>query len=197
MAGVGLKLLDVVDAGGASIGAAGLSVERIRSAILRILEENVLCTIATVNEAGRPHISTAYFCYSEELELYFLSHPDSRHCRNLRRTPAAAAAVFSTAQQWTGPDRGIQLVGTCAQARGGHAAKAVRLYGVRFPAYRDWRAGLETGDLGSRYRYFRFVGREIQILDEAELGDAAFVRVDVVGSKRRSRERRRTAERGT
>lgn len=52
--------------------STGYSEARVRSSVFRILEENVLCSIATVTAATRAHINTAYFCYSDDLELYFL-----------------------------------------------------------------------------------------------------------------------------
>ena len=58
----------------------GLSEERVRRSVFSILKENVLCSIATVIADNQSHINTAYFCYSDELELYFLQDPGSLHC---------------------------------------------------------------------------------------------------------------------
>src|SRR5512146_2401109 len=87
------------DAAGAQI-EGGVPEEQVRRAVFEILQCNVLCAMATVTPAGRAHINTAYFCYSEELELCFLSHPRSVHCRNLVTNPAMGVAIFSSEQQW-------------------------------------------------------------------------------------------------
>lgn len=155
-------------------------VSRVLRSALRILRANRLCSIATVTAGNRAHIHTAYFCYSGDLEVFFLSDPDSQHCRNLARNSSAAITIFSTAQKWGGPDRGIQLFGSCQEARGRQATKAARLYGKRFPAYSLAMRGqmreekVRSLGLGS-YRLFRFRPMELKILDESDFGDAVFV----------------------
>ena len=92
-----------------------------------------------------------------------------------------AMAVFSSAQQWTDPDRGLQLFGNCEQATGSFADEAERSYARRFPAYAGWRATLRDGDPARQYRFFRFAVAAIKILDEGNIGDATFVRASVIG----------------
>jgi len=87
--------------------ATQLSDEHIRQVVFDILKANTLCSIATVTPDGRAHVNIAYFCYSDELELYFLSHPRSLHCRNLSMNPSMAAAIFSSSQQWAAADAGL------------------------------------------------------------------------------------------
>jgi uncharacterized protein YhbP (UPF0306 family) len=151
------------------------SEQRIRKSLLRILRNNVLCSIATVSANQRAHINTAYFCYSDELELYFLSNPDSLHCRNLLSNSSTAVTIFSSAQKWGGPDRGIQLFGTGAPALGAQMVQAEELYRKRFKAYAQWKAGLGTEDVGRTYQFYRFIVRKIKILDEVEFGDSVFI----------------------
>jgi len=165
--------------------AEEIPLGRMRKIALRILRGNLLCSMATVTPRGRAHINTAYFCYSDDLELFFLSDPRSRHCRNLSTNRSMAVAIFSSSQSWEGADRGLQLFGTCGPARGKNAARARRLYARRFPAFAKWRARLEPGDPGNAYRFYRFDARELKILDEAELGDAVFVTA-TLNKKRRA-----------
>src|SRR5258705_9182040 len=106
--------------------------------------------MSTVTPDDRAHINTAYFCYSGELEFYFLSHPRSTHCQNV-----------SSKQEWLGPDRGVQLFGTAIQAESTEASKAEELYAKRFSAYRNWKStGL--GELESEYRFYRFVALRLK-----------------------------------
>ena len=153
------------------------SERQIRRSILRILEGNVLCSMSTVTKDIRAHINTAYFCYCEDLELYFLSDPSSLHCRNLSTNSSMAMTIFSSSQKWTGPDRGMQLFGTCKEARGYQAMKAERWYGNRFPQYRQWKTGQGKDDQlrAFRYRFYRFVPGKVKILDEREFGGGVFV----------------------
>lgn len=147
--------------------------------MFRILRNNVLCSIATVR-GNRAHINTAYFAYSPALELYFLSAPDSVHCRNLEANPSMAMTVFSSAQTWGKPDRGIQLFGVARKARGREAEVARRWYAKRFRAYALTVTGTseanrrQTRQLQS-YRFYRFVPTKVKVLDEREFGDGVFV----------------------
>ena len=163
------------DVRGALIVAKGVSEDRVRRSLFRILRENTLCSTATLTTRNRPHINIAYFCYSDELVLYFLSHPDSLHCRNLSTNPYMAITVFVSSQQWTRPGRGLQLFGTCREATGLQARKAAELYAKRFPAHAQLRACLKPTDTASEYRFYRFVAKSVKILDEGELGDEVFV----------------------
>jgi uncharacterized protein YhbP (UPF0306 family) len=143
----------------------------------------VLCSTATVTEENKAHINTAYFCYSDDLELYFLSDPGSLHCRNLSTNSSMAVTVFRSSQRWGGPDEGLQLFGTCAKARGPQAKKAQRLYRERFPAYAEWMANLRNDNVGLGYRFFRFLTDRLKMLDERNFGEAVFVSAAVIRSR--------------
>ncbi len=152
-----------------------VSPERLLAAAIRILDANVLCAIATMTATGGSHINTAYFCYSDDLELYFLSHPESRHGRNLSATPSAAVAVYSSTQTWGGPDRGLQLFGTCGAVDGRVLERAERFYRERFPRFAD----LPAEDLARAYRLYRFQAKELKVLDDEEFGDGVLVRATI------------------
>jgi nitroimidazol reductase NimA-like FMN-containing flavoprotein (pyridoxamine 5'-phosphate oxidase superfamily) len=156
------------------------SDERIWRSLSRILRENVLCSISTVAPGNRAHINTAYFCYTPDLVLYFLSDPGSRHCRNLERNPSLAMTIFRSDQEWGGQDRGLQLFGTCRCTRGRGTKEAERSYAARFSPYGAWMKGLSPAErrqaaLLRSYAFYRFLPRRVKILDEREFGGAIFV----------------------
>jgi uncharacterized protein YhbP (UPF0306 family) len=163
------------DVRGVRIVAKRVSEDRVRRSLFRILRENRLCSIATLTTRNRPHINIAYLCYSDELALYFLSHPGSLHCRNLSTNPYMAITVFVSSQQWSRPGRGLQLFGTCREATGFQARRAEELYAKRFPASAELRARVGPTETASQYRFYRFVAKNVKILDEADLGDEVFV----------------------
>ena len=167
------------DVMGKPAGAKGLSGDRVRESVFRILRNNVLCSIATVTRPGSAHINTAFFCYSNQLELYFLSHPSSWHCRNLAANSSMAMTVFRSSQKWGDPGQGLQLFGTCRQARGLQAKQAEQLYAKRFPAYASWRVNLSRNDVARDYRFYRFLTGRLKILDEKGFGDGVFVSASV------------------
>jgi len=161
---------------------------KVRKSVLRILRENVLCSMATVASGDRAHINTAYFCYSPAMEVYFLSDARSLHCRNLERNPSMAITIFRSTQVWGRPDRGLQFFGTCHAAKGVNRASAERLYGRRFPGYFRYTMGVRaedrrTGDQLRSYRFYRFVPREVKILDERVFGGGVFIVASLTGRK--------------
>ena len=81
---------------GIRIVTKGLSEGQVRRSVFRILKDTVLCSMATVTGDNRAHINTAYFCYSDELELYSLSHPNSLHCRNLSTNASMACLLYTS-----------------------------------------------------------------------------------------------------
>ncbi len=172
--------LAVVDVAGRGVGPTTITRDQFLGIVFRVLEDNVLCSIATVTPEGTAHVNTAFFAYSTALELFFLSHPASRHCRNLVNNPSVALTVFSSGQRWTQPGRGIQLFGIAEEASGSAAERAERSYGARFPDYHTWKASLSEDDLARQYRFYRIVVNTVKVLDEETLVDALFAWATIV-----------------
>lgn len=168
-----------------------ITPSRLWRAVHRVLRESPLCSIATVTPVGRPHVNTAYFAFSEEMVLYFLSHPSSLHCRNLSRNASSAVTVFASHQGWATPGRGLQLFGRCARAMGRHARDGRLAYGKRFRAYERWRANLRPDSPGRDYCFYRFVVSTLKILDERQFGGGVFIEARVGRGNRRGTRARR------
>jgi len=168
---------------GLKIITRDLSDKRLRKSVFRVLRENVLCSMATVDHRNRAHNNTAYFCYSrslDDLEIYFLSDPGSIHAKNLSSNQSMAMTVFRSGQRWGDANRGLQFFGTCAETIGGVAERAEQSYGRRFPLYAKWMGSdkPEEKRLARQlrsYRFYVFLPREVKILDEGEYG-AVFVK---------------------
>lgn len=151
------------------------TAEDVRSSLFKILDENMLCSMSTVTSDYQAYVNTAYFSYSENLELYFISHPESRHCQNLETNPSMAMSVFSSSQPWGSPDQGLQLFGTCNLARDAIAIKALNSYVRRFPTYTGWQRRLRQDDPGKNYRLYRFLVDRVKVFDEQAWGELHFV----------------------
>jgi uncharacterized protein YhbP (UPF0306 family) len=173
-----LTIAGAVDASGSGIEVQRISEERARRTLFRILRSNVLCSMATVTPEGRAHINTAYFSFTRDLVLYFLSHPSSIHSRNLAMNPFIAITVFCSRQIWSGPDQGLQLFGLCHQAKHAHAKRAVTSYGERFRQYAKWKSKLAPDDSAREYQWYEFVPNYIKVFDEKAFG-AVFICVEV------------------
>lgn len=159
--------------------AAQTEIDRLARCVVQVLSDSPLCSCATLTADGVPHINTAYFAYSPDLDLCFLSHPGSQHCRNLLTNRSLAVAVYASHQKWTEPGRGLQLFGRCTQAAGEGAERAWQTYAGRFPAVHAWRDGLRAGSKESEYCFFCFEPDVVKLLDEAEFGDARWVIADI------------------
>jgi len=157
-----------------------ISERRIRASVFRVLAGNRLCSIATVARGNHAHINTAFFAYSPGVELYFLSDPESLHCRNLQANPSMAMTIFDSSQNWDAPGRGIQLFGKGHRTQGRQADRAERIYGSRFPAFGRWLKATHPAERRQAarlrsYDLFRFLPTQVKILDEAEFGAATFI----------------------
>lgn len=155
---------------------------QVRRSLFSILQENVLCSMATVTKQNRAHINHAYFSYSENLDFYFLSDPASLHCRNLLTNSSMAMTIFNSSQKWGGSDRGLQLFGTCREVARHRALAAEQSYAERFQVYEKWRASRGERDR-FQYRFYRFVPSRIKMLDEEVFGGGVFVVAAVMRRK--------------
>lgn len=173
---IGLQKISFENAAGKRIAVKGLTQKRIHRSASQILNKTTLCSIATVASSARVHINSAFFAFSADLQLFFLSHPDSLHCRNLTNNPSMAITVFASDQRWGAPGCGLQLFGRCREAKGPHAGNAERIYVNRFPHYKKWKASTPAGSISGEYRFYRFVVSSFKLLDEGEFGDGVFVR---------------------
>jgi len=160
---------------GVRLLGAGFSGPRLYRAVVRILEANELCSMASVSDGGPVHINTAFFCFGDELDLYFLSEPASVHGRNISRSPQLAIAVFDSRQRWGAAHKGLQLFGSCALATGAAEERARELYSLRF-LYREFLESLSREKREAySLRFYGFTAATVKILDEDEFGEAVFV----------------------
>jgi len=157
------------------LAVAELREERVLASVHRILEESVLCSMSTVTRGNRAYINTAYVADTDDLRLCFMSHPNAHHCQNLRTIPSMAISVYRSAQDWTGPDRGLQLFGACHMATAHDGASAAQVYGRPFAQFEKWAASLPEGNPAREYKLFWFYAEELKVLDEREFGETVFV----------------------
>jgi uncharacterized protein YhbP (UPF0306 family) len=144
-----------------------VAASRIATTARRLLDESTLCAIATVAPQRRAHINTAYFAWTPELDLVWLSERRAKHSLNIRANDSVAIAVYDSTQTWAQPDRGIQLFGRAREVEPLGAAYFEALYAARFPTYSPF-------DLDA-YRFYVLRPRRLKLFDENELGTGVFV----------------------
>ena len=144
-----------------------VAASRMAALAAELLDASPLCAIATVGPGSRAHVNTAYFAWSPEFDIVWMSEPNARHSRNLRANTTVAIAVFDSDQTWGEADRGIQLFGSAVEAEGRAVKRAEALYASRFQRAQEF-------DLAS-YRLYVFRPRRLKLLDERALGTGVFV----------------------
>ena len=102
-----------------------------RARVLEYLRAHRVMTIATVGENGPAAAATFYA--NRGLDLYFLSAPHSRHCRNMEADPRVAVTIHEDYAEWSAI-KGIQMTATGRELKGAELAAAQHLYTAKFPA---------------------------------------------------------------
>lgn len=144
---------------------------RIEQATFGLLDASPLCAISTVSPHDAAHINTAYFVWSHELEIFWLSDPTATHSRNIHVRPHTAIAVYESDQAWGKPDRGIQLFGSTIRLPATDTALAESLYAARFPGY-------ATSELRG-YGFYRLRASRLRVFDEPVFGLGVFVTASI------------------
>lgn len=129
-----------------------------------------------LQRARQPVSAARLRACSAALDIVWLSAPEARHSRNVRRDPSAAIAVYDSTQKWGGSDRGIQIFGIACELAGRSARDAAGVYGRRFKAY--------SRDELSAYRFYRLRPTKLKLFHERELGSATFVTARVSRDRR-------------
>jgi uncharacterized protein YhbP (UPF0306 family) len=89
-------------------------------------------TLATSGPGGTPQAADVYYAETDDLGLYFVSLPGSRHAANIARDPHVAATVHADSTRWR-DIRGVQLEGTCARVSAAERVAAYARYTAKFP----------------------------------------------------------------
>ncbi len=79
------------------------------TAALQLLKEHKTLTLATCFD-GQPWAASLYYVNDDDLHLYFVSDPDSRHARELKANPDVAVAINADRHFWP-KLRGLQVQG--------------------------------------------------------------------------------------
>jgi uncharacterized protein len=95
------------------------------------LREHRVMTLA-VTDAGQAHAASVFYVADDDLNLYIVSDPASRHGLILLATGTVAGAVQGDRQEWH-EITGIQFHGGVRQLNGKERQHGWDLYTARFP----------------------------------------------------------------
>jgi uncharacterized protein YhbP (UPF0306 family) len=100
-------------------------------------------TLATIGPDGAPQGAAVFYAAGDDLSLYFLSSPRSRHSENLQAEPRVAATIHADGQSWQAI-QGLQIEGRARPVTGvRETAQAARVYAGRFEFVRGLLEGAD------------------------------------------------------
>ena len=111
------------------------SIQEVESTVRELLAAHSTLTLATCGPDG-PWAAAVFFASDDDLNLYFVSDPRTRHGRDLVARGRAAGAVHPDCDDW-GNIRGVQLEGSVCVLDGDARDAALRCYLAKFPRIRS------------------------------------------------------------
>lgn len=137
--------------------------------IKKYLSTHIQFALAT--NGDHPWIATMYYGVDDDLNIYFLTSPDTIHAKSLKQNPLVSAVIADSPQNPIGKKIGIQLYGNASEIEGEEAIKAgfniwCGVLKVTDPKYSY--EGIKSGDL--HYRLYKLVPKKIKYYNE-ELWD--------------------------
>ena len=139
-----------------------------------ILSETSLCSLATVDNHGKPWINTIFFAVDEQLGLIWLTPPATQHSKNIHNESSIAIAVYSTEQAWDKSKRGLQLAGEANRLEGQGESSAFETYVKRYPHLLTMVAHSQNMD-GIESRFYNCQLRSFKLFDEVTFGSEVWI----------------------
>lgn len=137
----------------------------LRRRVLEYLRGHNVMTLATSGPEGI--WAAAVFYVNDELDLYFLSSPKSRHGINIAANPRVAATVQEDYRDWA-QIKGIQLEGAVRKLEGSEQAAAVARYGVKFALVANLaHAPREIAAAFAKVSWYRVTPERLYFIDNA------------------------------
>ncbi|PKO72015.1 MAG: pyridoxamine 5'-phosphate oxidase [Betaproteobacteria bacterium HGW-Betaproteobacteria-14] len=135
----------------------------LREKVLAFLGEHHVMTLSTAGPQG-PWAAAVFYAH-DNLRLYFLSSPTSRHAECLAADPRAAATIQRDYDDWPGI-RGIQLTGSVRAVAAADEARVRALYQQRYPLI-GGGAGVPRKILEAlqKIRWYELVPDDIYLID--------------------------------
>jgi uncharacterized protein YhbP (UPF0306 family) len=151
--------------------------DALNASIFKILESTKLWSMSSINNNQTSHINTAFFCYNDNLHLYYLSSPSSQHSKNITNNKSIGVSIFNTEQIWgEGTLRGLQIFGLCEMVKKEDIILANQLYSNRFPAFADWISTLNESEKNSlESKFYCVIPHKIKLFDEQIFGEETYI----------------------
>lgn len=139
--------------------------ENIREKILDYLHRHNTLTLATAKD--NKAYAAALFYVNDEFTLYFLSKPDSRHCRNIAINPEVAITINADYSDWR-KIQGIQMEGhALAVNKTGEKARFMANYIKKYPFISEFYSIPRLKKTLLEARIYKIVPKTIRFIDNS------------------------------
>lgn len=137
----------------------------LRQRVLDYLQGHNVMTLATNGPEGL--WAAAVFYVNDNIDLYFLSSPKSRHGVNIAANPQVAATIQEDYKAW--PEiKGIQLEGAVFKLDGLEQAAAIARYGKNFSLVANLaQAPVEIAKAFSKVSWYKVVPESFYFIDNS------------------------------
>lgn len=117
---------------------------RLKKALARLIQWERVCRVATVSEAGVPHLVPVCHVLVDG-KIYFASGDDARKVLNLRANPHVTVTVDVYTEEWSSL-KGVMVQGTAKLIEKGPRFRRIRaLLYKKYPQY-PFEAALDESD---------------------------------------------------
>lgn len=155
------------------------SDEKLNASISRILNANILCSIASIKE-NESYIHTAYYCFNNKLNFYFISDPSTQHTKNIESNHSVAIALYDSKQPWDNNKCGLQIFGKCEIAKGLKLVEGTFQYLNRFAGLKQWIKHPDDFIKGAiNSKMFLITPSSIKLFDEETFGEEVFISLKI------------------
>ncbi|MBI4449496.1 pyridoxamine 5'-phosphate oxidase family protein [Candidatus Uhrbacteria bacterium] len=134
----------------------------LRSRIREVLDRGYFIHLATMDDAG-PWACTLIYIHDDDLRLYWMSDPDTRHSKAITANAKVAAAI--TVSEPHTPNLGVQVTGTATVLRGRRYDLAVKHFVKRRKAPPSKVVDVLQGD-----KWYCLTPTSFELIDEEHFG---------------------------
>jgi uncharacterized protein YhbP (UPF0306 family) len=143
------------------------SIMNLRALIVDYLSSAYFMQVATVKD-NQPWVCTVHFVSDDQLNLYWISLPSTRHSQELLTNSKVAGTVVLP----HAPDdkvRGIQFQGVAEELNGESARPGLELYAKRYKIGSDWVESMVSAT--DEHRCYRIKPSMFVLFDQVNFPD--------------------------
>lgn len=159
---------------------ADITNTSICTSLEKILSTNILCSIASTDSKGTPHINTCFYSFSDDFKLYIFTDPATKHSKNINARSDCAVNIFSSAQVIGDDLCGTQLFGIAKELNLVSGLSAFHNYCSRFPIILTWADSWDIVLKSFKSRFFEIQIKSGKILDEVAFGKEQYVSFEIL-----------------